>query len=68
MDEGPILAQAAVPVLAGDTEDMLAARVLAQEHRLYPMALGLFASGMAGQAPSPDACFSNPLPAAALVT
>ncbi len=39
VDDGPIVAQAAVPVLAGDDEDTLAARVLAQEHRLYPMAL-----------------------------
>jgi len=36
MDEGPILGQAAVPVLVDDTEDDLAARVLVQEHRLYP--------------------------------
>ena len=43
MDEGPILAQAEVPVLAGDTEDVLAARVLAQEHRLYPAALAKLA-------------------------
>ena len=39
MDAGLILAQAAVPVLPGDTEESLAARVLAQEHRLYPAAL-----------------------------
>ena len=39
MDEGPILAQAAVPVLPGDTAETLAARVLVQEHRIYPMAL-----------------------------
>ncbi|BAK85095.1 phosphoribosylglycinamide formyltransferase [Komagataeibacter medellinensis] len=39
MDEGPIIGQAAVPVLAGDTPDMLGARVLRQEHRLYPAAL-----------------------------
>ena len=39
MDEGPIIAQAAVPVLKDDTEAMLAARVLAQEHVLYPLAL-----------------------------
>ncbi len=39
MDEGPILAQAEVPVLAGDTEDSLAARVLEQEHIIYPAAL-----------------------------
>lgn len=36
MDAGPIIGQAAVPVLAGDTADTLAARVLAAEHRLYP--------------------------------
>jgi len=39
MDEGPILAQAEVPVLPGDTEDQLAARVLEQEHIIYPRAL-----------------------------
>ncbi len=39
MDDGPILAQAEVPVLPGDTEDALAARVLAQEHIIYPKAL-----------------------------
>jgi phosphoribosylglycinamide formyltransferase-1 len=45
MDCGPIVAQAAVPVLAGDTPDSLAARVLEAEHRLYPHALRLVASG-----------------------
>ena len=45
MDEGPIVAQAAVPVLPGDTPDELAARVLEAEHRLYPLALGLVAAG-----------------------
>ncbi len=45
MDAGPIVAQAAVPVLAHDTPDTLAARVLQAEHRLYPHALALFASG-----------------------
>jgi phosphoribosylglycinamide formyltransferase-1 len=45
VDEGPILAQAAVPVLAEDTEASLAARVLAEEHRLYPAALGWLAAG-----------------------
>jgi len=39
MDEGPILVQAEVPVLPGDTEDALAARVLEQEHRIYPQVL-----------------------------
>lgn len=47
MDAGPIIAQAAVPVVAGDTPDTLAARVLEAEHRLYPHALGLVASGRA---------------------
>jgi phosphoribosylglycinamide formyltransferase-1 len=45
MDEGPIVAQAAVPVLDRDTPDDLAARVLEAEHRLYPYALRLVASG-----------------------
>lgn len=45
MDTGPIIAQAAVPVLAGDTPDQLAARVLAAEHQLYPHALRLIAAG-----------------------
>lgn len=39
VDTGPILAQGSVPVLDDDTEDSLAARILAVEHRLYPMAL-----------------------------
>ncbi|WP_419731222.1 phosphoribosylglycinamide formyltransferase [Lichenicola sp.] len=39
MDEGPIIGQAAIPVAADDTPDTLSARVLEQEHRLYPMAL-----------------------------
>ena len=39
LDHGPILAQAAVPVLAGDTADVLAARVLTQEHLIYPRAV-----------------------------
>jgi phosphoribosylglycinamide formyltransferase-1 len=45
MDEGPIVAQAAVPVLDGDTPETLGARVLAQEHVIYPIALKLVASG-----------------------
>ena len=47
MDEGPIIAQAAVPVMVGDNEDTLAARVLKVEHRIYPLALGLVAEGKA---------------------
>ena len=47
LDAGPIVAQAAVPVLPGDNPDALATRVLVQEHRLYPAALALVASGRA---------------------
>jgi phosphoribosylglycinamide formyltransferase-1 len=42
LDHGPVVAQARVPVLPGDTEDLLAARVLAEEHKLYPYAVRLF--------------------------
>jgi len=45
MDEGPIIAQAAVPVLDDDDAETLAARVLTQEHIIYPQALSLIASG-----------------------
>jgi phosphoribosylglycinamide formyltransferase 1 len=44
-DEGPIIIQAAVPVFADDTEETLAARILSQEHRIYPRAIQLFAEG-----------------------
>lgn len=62
MDDGPILAQAAVPVLPGDTPDTLAARVLAQEHVVYPLALALHA-GSRACLPDPDCAMLNPLPA-----
>lgn len=45
LDDGPILGQARVPVMAGDTPKTLAARVLVQEHRLYPAVLRRFAAG-----------------------
>ncbi len=45
LDHGPILVQAAVPVLESDTEETLAARVLAQEHRIYPQAARWLAEG-----------------------
>lgn len=45
MDEGPIVAQGAVPVIAGDTVETLAARVLTAEHKIYPLALRLLAEG-----------------------
>ncbi|WP_294260531.1 phosphoribosylglycinamide formyltransferase [uncultured Sphingomonas sp.] len=44
LDDGPVIAQAEVPVEAGDTPDTLAARVLTAEHRLYPQALDRFLS------------------------
>jgi phosphoribosylglycinamide formyltransferase 1 len=45
LDSGPIAIQAAVPVLEGDTEESLAARVLVQEHRIYPQAVRWFLEG-----------------------
>ena len=72
VDEGPILAQAAVPVLPGDTPESLAARVLAQEHRIYPAALAWLAAGQVrvegeravvdGAAAPAGAALLNPLP------
>lgn len=47
MDEGPTIAQASVPILPGDTPDTLAARVLVEEHKLYPAALATVARGEA---------------------
>jgi len=45
VDSGPIVLQAAVPVLPGDTEESLAQRILVEEHRIYPEAVRLFAEG-----------------------
>ena len=45
LDHGPILAQAAVPVEEGDSEESLSARILEQEHRLYPVAIQLILDG-----------------------
>ena len=45
MDEGPVILQTKVPILSGDTAETLAARTLIAEHRLYPEALRLLASG-----------------------
>jgi phosphoribosylglycinamide formyltransferase-1 len=56
-DTGPVIVQAIVPVLPGDTEEQLAARILQQEHRLYPQALQWFAQGrlsVAGRAVTVD--------------
>ncbi|WP_036286992.1 phosphoribosylglycinamide formyltransferase [Methylosinus sp. PW1] len=68
MDEGPIVAQSAISVLDSDTPDSLAARVLEQEHLLYPRALRLVASGavrvegnrVVGVSPSPQAALAVP--------
>jgi phosphoribosylglycinamide formyltransferase-1 len=70
LDQGPIVIQAAVPVLADDTEESLAARVLAQEHRIYPQAVRWFCEDrlsvtggsvrVAGTADTPSALVSPP--------
>lgn len=70
MDDGPIIAQAAVPVLDGDDADALAHRVLAQEHAIYPLAVRLIAEGRArvegervridGDSQSPAAALVSP--------
>ena len=45
VDDGPIIIQAAVPILEGDTAEILSARILEQEHRIYPRAVQLYAEG-----------------------
>ena len=72
MDVGPIIVQAAVPVLADDDSHSLADRVLAQEHRAYPLAVRLIAEGrvrvadervrIEGHAPGGDTVLLNPAP------
>jgi len=72
MDVGPIIVQAAVPVLADDDSHSLADRVLAQEHRAYPLAVRLIAEGrvrvadervrIEGHAPDGAAVLLNPAP------
>jgi phosphoribosylglycinamide formyltransferase-1 len=61
MDEDPILARAAVPVLPDDFAESLAARVLVQEYVIYPLALRAFAAGRAVVAAPADAALRNPL-------
>ncbi|HEY3346467.1 MAG TPA: phosphoribosylglycinamide formyltransferase [Nitrospirota bacterium] len=70
MDTGPIIIQAVVPVLPDDTEDSLAARILRQEHKIYPEAVRLFAEGrlrvagrrviIKGAVDEPEAFMTNP--------
>ncbi len=62
LDKGPIIAQAAVPVLAGDTEQSLAARVLAQEHVIYPQAIRWFAEGRLRITPDGNVILKNQPP------
>ena len=69
-DTGPIVIQAAVPVLDGDTEETLSARILVQEHRCYPRAIALWAEGrvriegrrvrIAGASGRPDRAIASP--------
>lgn len=70
VDEGPIIVQAAVPILDGDSPETLAARILKQEHVIYPRAVQLFAEGrlrvegrrvfVEGESGSGDAALINP--------
>ena len=59
VDEGPLIGQAAVPVLPGDDAERLAARVLSAEHRLYPVCLAAAVAGGAAS-PQPEAVLANP--------
>lgn len=68
MDAGPIIAQAAVAVRGDDTPETLAARVLEQEHRIYPRALALAASGAAVVEGERVAIAGEPAVGAALVS
>lgn len=70
VDTGPIIIQAVVPVLDNDTEDTLAARILTQEHRIYPQSIQWFAQGrlkiegrkvvVSDQQQDPRMCLINP--------
>jgi phosphoribosylglycinamide formyltransferase 1 len=62
MDAGPILAQAAVPVLPGDSEEDLARRVLRREHAIYPAALAVFVTGLTPELPGSEAFLANTQP------
>lgn len=71
MDDGPIIVQAVVPVLSGDDAERLAARVLAAEHRIFPLAVRLIAEGrvrivnervIIERAAQPTTTVLNPMP------
>lgn len=67
VDDGPILGQAAVPVLRNDTADILAARVLTQEHNLYPTVLREICSGKSEAQPHHAVTLHNPMMAIKVV-
>lgn len=67
LDHGPIVVQAAVPVQQGDTADTLAARILKQEHRIYPQAVRWFVEGRVHIADGRVELTGSELPEAALL-
>ncbi|BAN36165.1 phosphoribosylglycinamide formyltransferase [Sulfuricella denitrificans skB26] len=62
LDKGPIIVQAAVPVLPGDTEETLGARVLEQEHQIYPQAIRWFAEDRLTVTPDCNVILQNQQP------
>lgn len=68
VDAGPVIIQAAVPVLPGDTEEALAGRILVQEHRIYPQAVQWFAQGRLALAGRRVVVDRPPDPSAVLVS
>lgn len=71
LDSGPIIIQAVVPVKDSDTTETLSKRILAEEHRIYPIAIQLYAEGrltvsgrrvLVADATTPEAALVNPLP------
>ncbi|HLT64387.1 MAG TPA: phosphoribosylglycinamide formyltransferase [Pseudohongiella sp.] len=62
LDGGPVIIQAIVPVLAGDTAEILASRVARQEHRIYPEAVSWFAQGRLAMIDGAACLDNNPLP------
>ncbi|MDP7600325.1 MAG: formyltransferase family protein, partial [Rhodospirillales bacterium] len=69
MDDGPIITQATVPIRQDDTPDALAARVLVEEHKIYPLAVRMIAEGRISitgsqvtikDAVNPDSAVINP--------
>ncbi len=68
VDSGPIIIQAAVPVQAGDDEDMLAARVLTEEHRIFPQAIRWICEGRVQLNASGAVTYSGVTPACSALT